>query len=457
MASLLSFLKSYASDFAPMHMPGGKRSFASPLPYDLDVTDLEATDDLYRPAGILKDLQDRIAACWGAERSFLLVNGSTAGVLAAVRATGTGPILAARNSHKSFYNASELCRRETVFVCPEQEEGIFGSVDPEAVRDALDNNPSIKTVFLTSPTYEGVVSDVRSIAEICREAGAVLIVDEAHGAHFGFSPLFPDSAVKCGADIVIQSLHKTLPALTQTAVLHCKEDFAEAVSRELPVFQTSSPSYILLASADECLRFLSSGDPFEPYERRLMALRDALGTLQTFRLLEGNRFFAYDPGKIVLRTRPPYTGSFCAGLLRSKFRIETEMSAPSYFLAMTSACDTDALYARFLNAVRKTDEELALRPDLWESPEDVRPVPFVLPEKVMEPFEVRSYNVNICSLFTCPGRVSADYVWAYPPGIPLLVPGERIPPEFPETAEAYRNAGIPLRTSFRADGIAVLE
>ncbi|MBR4466942.1 MAG: aminotransferase class I/II-fold pyridoxal phosphate-dependent enzyme [Clostridia bacterium] len=454
MPSLLSFLKSYTKSFLPMHMPGGKRLFRSDLPYQWDVTDLEATDDLYRPSGVLKELQDRAAAVWGADCSFLLVNGSTSGILSAVRATGDGDILAARNSHKSFFNAAELCRRKTFFLCPESAQGIPGSIEPAQIRSALQAHPSVTTVFLTSPTYEGVVSDIASIAEICREAGATLIVDEAHGAHFGFASVFPESAVTLGADIVIQSLHKTLPALTQTAVLHCRSEWFERISRELPVFQTSSPSYILLASADECIRYISDGSYFEEYAERLSGLRAKLAKLNHLKLLDGSHFYGYDPGKLVFLTPSGASGADCANLLRNRFGIETEMSLPRYFLAMTSVCDTEETFSRFLDAVRATDDLIACadRPESTNLPRYV----FSLPEKVLESFEVRNLRMNICSYKDSPNRISAEYVFAYPPGIPILIPGERIPENFPETVSRFAAAGCPLRFAFGADdGIAV--
>ena len=458
--SLLSELQKFSDTTLPMHMPGGKRRFSSALPYQWDVTDMAATDDLYHPSGMLKDLQDRIAELWKAECSFALVNGSTGGILAAVRATGDGDLLAARNAHRSFYHAAELCRRNLFFVCPAPADGLCGSVTPEQIRSGLEEHPSVTTVFLTSPTYEGVVSDIRSIARICREKQVTLIVDEAHGAHFGFSPLFPESAVTCGADIVVQSLHKTLPALTQTAVLHCRKPFADAVSRELAVFQTSSPSFLLLASADECVRFIREEDPFPAYERRLTDLRGALGGLKAIRLLTGESFFGYDPGKIVLFPRPPFTGPYCADFLRADGRIELEMTAPGFFLAMTSVCDTDELYGRFCRSVARLDERISLEPDVRSSP---LPVSCPLPEKVFEPFAARGKKANICSLSQSAGRVSADTVWSYPPGIPLLLPGERIPEDFPSLVRSHLQSGVPLYASSRGllagpdDAIRILD
>ena len=439
--SLLSFLDEYGKTYLPMHMPGGKRSFRSRLPYRWDVTDLEATDDLYRPRGILKDLQEKASSLWHAERSFLLVNGSTGGILSAVRATGPGDLLIGRNAHRSVYNAAELCRRKLHFIRPEERNGIAGSIPPAAVAAALDGNRSVTAVLITSPTYEGVVSDIAAIADICRSRGVPLIVDEAHGAHLGFHSYFPESAVRQGADIVIQSLHKTLPALTQTALLHCRASLAEAVLRELAVFQTSSPSYLLLASADECFRFLESPEPFARYAERLDSFRRGLSGLARLTLLDGRDFHGYDPGKLVFLTGSSLSGKQCADWLRTEEKVETELSAPGYFLAMTSVCDPPKHFRRFGDALRKLDAVSPLLPGC-----SLPSACGMRPEKVMEPFDVRSLDTNICSFISSPSRISADYVWAYPPGVPLLIPGERIPEEVPDVARAYAGAGVPLRT-----------
>lgn len=191
-----------------------------------------------------------------------LVNGSTGGVLAAIRSVCKegDKILVARNCHKSVFNAVELFGLNPVYVLPTyfEEYGFYGSVYPSSVKKAFEENPDIKLVVVTSPTYEGIISDIKSIAEICREHGAILFVDEAHGAHLGLCKKFHESARTLGADIVVNSLHKTLPSLTQTALLSVCTDRVDTaiVDKNLAVFQTSSPSYVLMASMDGCVRML---------------------------------------------------------------------------------------------------------------------------------------------------------------------------------------------------------
>ena len=430
--TLLEHLKTYTGTMLPMHMPGGKRRFDSDLPYGWDVTEVEGTDDLHDPHGILAEMQDRAAALWGADRSFVLVNGSTGGILSAIRATGDGELLMGRNCHKSVYNAAALCRRTTHYVLPVEEE-----VLPADLASALDAHPAVTTVLITSPTYHGVISDISALAEICHGRNVTLMVDEAHGAHLGFS--FGQSAVSLGADIVIQSLHKTLPALTQTAVLHCKERYASAIARENAVFETSSPSYILMASADECFAFLSSTSgkqAMEAYKQNLLTVREKLRKgLQNFRLMESPR---YDMGKLVILTHgTDCTGRELADRLRTDYRMETEMSLPHSLTAMTSPCDTEKELNAFADAVLEIDKTVhtAHTPALPAA---------TLPKQVYPAYAVYGKEGSCLPIEKAVGKISLSYLWAYPPGIPLLVPGEQVDETLLHTVKQYENAGIPL-------------
>lgn len=442
--TLLEHLKQYTQTTLPMHMPGGKRRFVSELPYQWDVTEVEGTDDLHDPHGILLEMQSRAASLWGAEQSFVLVNGSTGGILSAVRATGDGAVLMGRNCHKSVYNAVSLCRREARYLLPTE-----GEILPAHVEQALTDNENITTLVITSPTYEGVISDIKSISEICHRHGVTLIVDEAHGAHLGFA--FGESAVTLGADIVIQSLHKTLPALTQTAVLHCKKAFAPAIARENAVFESSSPSYILMASADECFAFLASEagkKAMEDYKDNLLAVREKLKRkLTRFRLLETPR---YDMGKLVILTEgTDTTGKALAEALREDHRIETEMALPHSLTAMTSVCDGEAELNAFAEAVLALDKQAS------PAPAAVLPA-LSLPQKVCEPFELRGKEGKPCPMEEAIGEISLSYLWAYPPGIPLLVPGERVDKPLADSLQAYREAGIPLHGLSADNALSVL-
>ena len=212
-------------------MPGHKRNRASSADdflFERDITEISGFDNLHHAEGILKEAQEYAAQIYGTKKCFFSVNGSTAALLAAVSASVNkgGKILVARNCHKAVYHAIYLRELVPTYIYPQSDNdlGINGSISVSRVERYLEENPKIEAVLITSPTYDGVVSDVRKIAETAHKHGIPLIVDEAHGAHFRFSDYFPVSAADLGADVVIQSFHKTLPAMTQTAVLHLCSD-----------------------------------------------------------------------------------------------------------------------------------------------------------------------------------------------------------------------------------------
>ena len=266
MERLYDKLKAYSeSDFYAFHMPGHKRNKALlgiELPYDLDITEIDGFDDLHHADGILKEEQERAARVFGAEESHFLVNGSTAGILSAVMGcTHRGDkILVARHCHKSIYHAIYMNGLVPRYVYPEFDISMHmnGEISKEDVAKALAAEPDIKAVVIVSPNYDGVVSDVKGIAEVAHSYRIRLIVDEAHGPHFGFHPAFPGRANDLGADVVINSLHKTLPSLTQTAILHINGKLANRrrIKKYLDMLQSSSPSYIFMASLDACVDFL---------------------------------------------------------------------------------------------------------------------------------------------------------------------------------------------------------
>jgi arginine/lysine/ornithine decarboxylase len=228
--TLLELLQTYSqSDALPMHMPGHKRNTAL-FPYletlgaALDITEIDSFGNLHAPEGILAERMTQAARLWGSKQAWWLVGGSTCGLLAAIdAATNAGDkVLLGRNCHKSVYNACMLCHLETAYIQPHSfpHHCFADIITPQQVEQALAEHPDTRLVVLTSPTYEGLTSDILAISKIVHAHNAVLLVDEAHGGHLGFDNHFPTSAVKLGADMVVQSLHKTLPSLTQTALLH---------------------------------------------------------------------------------------------------------------------------------------------------------------------------------------------------------------------------------------------
>ena len=243
--SLYKRLVKYSdSDYYPFHMPGHKRNtdiIDMISPYKIDITEIENFDNLHNANDVIKSLMNRIAKMYGSKRSYILVNGSTCGIMAAISSVVKmgDEIALARNCHKSVYNAVYINKLKCNYIVPKVNEyGIFGQIEIEDVEEIFNRNPKVKVVVITSPTYEGIVSDIEGIAKYVHKKGGILIVDEAHGAHFKFDNYFPNSAVESGADIVIESIHKTLPAMTQTSILHiCSENIDEKkVERFLSIY-----------------------------------------------------------------------------------------------------------------------------------------------------------------------------------------------------------------------------
>ena len=454
------------SGIYPLHMPGHKRrpGPCPGLPYEWDVTEVEGTDDLHDARGILKEAMDRTAALYGADYTRYLVGGSTCGILAGIRAAlrHGDRVAVARNCHKSVYHAIELCGLETVWILPETvpDYRICGSVSPEAVRCLLQTDPSIRAVILTSPTYEGVLSNIGAIAAHCHAHEIPLIVDEAHGAHLGlFSGTgFPAGALSCGADLVIQSPHKTLPSLTQTAWLHLRGDriSAGALERELDIFETSSPSYPLLASLDACTGLLEAEgySLFRGWQQRLSAFYEGAAALRRFRILgreagemSRDTVYAFDPGKILIACPTgQMTGQALARLLRDRYLLETEMALGDCVLAMTSPADAPSALQRLLEALLALEGSPRLFSDPAEgSGEDIPPLP--APETVLPVGQAVRMDMEAVPLAAAAGRICGEYLYCYPPGIPVCAPGERITVRVLSRIRSLEASGCRIRRS----------
>lgn len=454
---LLERLELYSgSGVCPMHMPGHKRAeLGGPLPWALDITEIDGFDNLHGAEGVLRESMDRAARLWGADSSFFLINGSTCGILAGICAAARpgDTVLLPRGCHKAVYHALELRGLKPVYlpVALDSGFGVSASLSPADVSTALSAHPEARLVVVTSPTYEGVVSDISAIAAAAHRHGVPLLVDEAHGAHLGFHPDFPSSAVRSGADMVIQSLHKTLPSLTQTAVAHLSGPLVDAgeFARQLSIFETSSPSYLLMGAMDRCVRLLENRAPalFSTYVDNLRRFDDGISGLRRLRVLchGGDKvedhpgFFAFDPGKLVISTRrTALTGPALMDLLRREHRIELEMALGDYALAMTSICDTGESLGHLAQALVTVDRALSAAPDQMAVP--LPPIP----PMALTPAEARLRPWETVPAAQAAGRISGEMVWAYPPGIPLLVPGEEITPALLQALSAMVSSGVRL-------------
>lgn len=450
MSELLDSLKTYAdSDYLPMHMPGHKRRMGEMgNPFFIDITEIDGFDDLHNAKGILKEAQKRAADIYHAEETYYLINGSTAGVLSAVSGSVSfgGKILLARNSHKSAYHAALLRGLTVHYLYPQSIDrwGINGGILPADVDNMLQKEPGIEAVMLTSPTYDGVVSDVREIARIAHHYGVPLIVDAAHGAHFPFSSYFPEDAVSAGADIVIHSLHKTLPSLTQTALLHLNGNLIdkEKIKNFLDIYQTSSPSYVLMASIDTCIKWAAEHrDAFESFCKRLEGLLESLREMNCLTLIEVP---GMDITKVLISVQGlPISGLELAERLRSTYHIEVEMACSSYLCAITTVADREEDLSRLQTALLEIDKGLlATKQSNKKSAPKTESA--LRTKSVCTLLKASEAEKEQCALSDAKGRISGDFVALYPPGIPLLAPGEVISEEMILRIRSYQQDGFVL-------------
>lgn len=358
-------------------------------------------------------------------------------------------ILVARNCHKSVYNAIELNFLEPVFIEPEKNEfNIDLDISAEQVENALKEHQDIKLVVITSPNYEGVISNIKRISEIAHMYNIPVLVDEAHGAHLNFvKELKEAEAINSGADIVVQSLHKTLPALTQTAIMHIQGNMVSEnkVERALDIFETSSPSYILMSSIDECLTIIEEKgiDLFEKYEDNLKEFYTKINELKKLKVLRNHIKNKYDIGKIVVITEGTnINGKQLADILRIKYNIEVEMANVNYIIAMTSICDTNRNFEKLADALIEVDERLEYKNEKEQK------YSTNIPERKMSIKETEMLeNFKFVNFRQALGMVSKEYIWIYPPGIPIITPGEVISQEIIEKLESIMQSDISVKTS----------
>ena len=449
----------------PFHMPGHKRNpdFAYLLGAErIDVTEIDGTDNLHDANGVLKDAMDFAADAYRVRATRFLVNGSTCGILAGIRtlARRGDRVLIARNCHKSVYNAVEILGLVPEYVLPEylDEFGFYGSINPQKVDEML-KKTGAKLVVVTSPTYEGVLSDVKKIAEVCHSHGAVLFVDEAHGAHLGLDAHFKKSARELGADLVVNSLHKTMPSLTQTALLHVCSDRVDVkrLDESLQMFETSSPSYVLMNSIDACVRYAKQNpEMLDKWAVRVSALRDELSDLKRIKLFskavlhgaDKQKVFDVDETKLVFSTaNTNLSGVEFADELTPPYDIELEMASKDYAIAMTGAGDTKDMYFVLSSAVKHIDD--GAKP-CAENCQNTMTAPFdFLPQKVFNPCGIDGLNTKCVKIDEAVGKTSAENIWAYPPGSPIVVKGEIIDEKTLAYLKDLRANGVSVSSSLK--------
>lgn len=451
------------SEVYPMHMPGHKRNnkIGEMInPYEIDVTEIEGLDNLFHSEGILKEGMERAGFLYNSLHTDYLVGGSSAGILSGISAcTNKGDkVLVARNCHKSVYNTIYLNELKPVYIYPQTEDkfGVHCGISPGEIEKLLIKHKDIKLIIITSPTYEGIISDIRGISEIAHKYKIPLFVDEAHGAHLGFNSYFPKNSIELGADIVVHSLHKTLPSFTQTGLLHVNGDLVdyEQIQYYLSVFQSSSPSYILMSSIDNCINLLinKKEELFIYYVKQLEVFYEKIEGLKHLKILtnKNTQSYDFDPSKIVVSTRATnMTGMDLYKLLLEEYKIQVEMVSKDYIIAMTSICDTDIGFSRLVKALLEIDGNIKDNKHVsnkksYNSVLDIKTL-YKDTEIIMTSYKAKKSPSETVSFKDSEGRISSEYIYLYPPGIPIIVPGERINSTHIDYLLHYKELGLSVQ------------
>lgn len=433
LAELIGFRK---KEKVSMHIPGHKSgrglgAYFVRNAFDIDVTEVEGTDDLQNPTGILSDAQKRCAKAFGAYKSYFLTEGSSLGLRAAVIAAcgRGGKLLIDRTCHKSVVSGIILGGIEPIFISPDfdKEKGLYVGVSAAAIGHMLEQNPDICGAVITSPTYYGICSDIAEIAAVLHSRGKILIVDEAHGAHFAFSRELPKSAVSLGADVCIQSAHKTLPALGQCSLLHVSQNSlinTNRLEKILTLLRTTSPSYLLMTSIDESVRVMNKCGGYKILRliREIERLKTEVSEKTVISFLDSkNLFREQDKTRIVADfSKVEISGKFAEELLINEFGIYPEMSDNRYVVFVPSVSTTKREIRQLCAALisiggRRFKDSRA---------EQNTPLPDIKLEYI--PCEVTDMMCEGVDIKNCVGRVSAQVISVCPPGAAIVVPGQII-------------------------------
>ncbi len=432
-------------DVVPFDVPGHKRGKGIPELVDffgmdildIDYNSMKCLDNIGNPTGVIKEAHELMADLYGASHAFFLTNGTTSGVQAMIMsACDCGDqVILPRNVHKSVINGLIIAGVRPVYIQPEvsYDLGITVGVTPEKVEEAIIANPDAKAVFLINPTYYGVVSDLEKIIAVCKKYDKAILVDEAHGAHLPFHEELPSSAIALGADMAAVSTHKTGGSLTQSSVLLLNEDTIqrERVCSILNMMQTTSASYLLLASLDGARKILATRGQ-EIFTNALEISRYAREKINKIpgcyafgkELIDGKGVFDFDETKLSINTsKLGITGLEVYDILRNEYHIQMELADVHNIMAIISLGDhyeaVDKLVAALTDISKKYSKDKEIKNTVvLENPE------VVLPPR--EAFYKKRRRVPIES---SEGEICGEFCMVYPPGVPILTPGEKITKE----------------------------
>jgi len=432
-------------------MPGNKagkgfsrdgigKIFAENLGF-LDITEVESLDNLHHPEGVIKEAQELLAKLYKVKRAYFLVNGSSGGNLAAIfSAFNEGDeVLVERNCHRSVYNGLILRKLKVTYIEPkvQVQGGLFLPPDREAIYKALDRSNNPKGIILTYPNYFGITYNIEDIICDLKNKGLKIIIDEAHGAHFGINDKLPINVAKV-ADYTVVSAHKTLPALTGGSYL-LVNDKSKEIDFYVSAFMTTSPSYLIMASLDYARYYLETygRDDYEELIKIAQVWKKKINSLQKVKILSKRELpndYNIDLSRYVVTLNEGYSGHKLLDYLR-KNNIQAEMSFQNGLVLILSPFKAKENLQKLYEVIDKLKIEMIR--------DDSKTISFnqSMPKKALEPFEVFLHEGKKISLNNSIGRTAREAIVPYPPGIPLISPGEIINEEIIKAVKNYIDAG----------------
>lgn len=464
-APLFDALRAYVNEgVVPFHVPGHKQGragdaefleFIGHNAFSIDLTCMEDLDNISNPKSSILAAEQLAADAFEADHAFFLCNGTSSGIQAMIVAACQpgDKVLVPRNAHKSVIGGIILSGAEPVYIQPELNDylGIAMGITPEAVQAAIEANPDVKALFIINPTYYGVASDLKRIVDICHDHNMLVLVDEAHGGHFGFHEELPLSAMQAGADVSSMSTHKLTGSLTQSSMLLMRENDHLKASRlksVLNLTQTTSPSYILLASLDASRRLMA--EQGQALVQRSLELsrwaRNELANVPGLYIFGDDLVgkpgcFGHDPTKVAVCVRGlGISGYEFERSLRQERHVQVELSDFYNSLFLFGIGDTEETAAAMVEACRYIATKYSQH-TLHNTESSMPPIP----ELIVSPrFAYYSETVSV-PLEEAEDEISAEMVMAYPPGIPVLCPGERISWEIIRYIQTMREANLNIQ------------
>lgn len=461
-APLFDALRKYVNDKTiPFHVPGHKqgntidaefKDFLGQSIFKIDLTTFKALDSLHKPVGVIKEAQELASEVYGSDYSFFCINGTSGAILAMIMSVvkEKEKILIPRNVHKSITAAIILSGAIPIYMEPEIDNylGIAHGVSCENVLNSLNKNRDAKAVLIINPTYYGVSTDIKKITQIVHSFNIPLIVDEAHGPHLYFSNKLPSSALEAGCDMCAQSTHKLLTSLTQSSMLHIKSKFInpQKVQQILNLLQTTSPSYILMSSLDTCRRqmalkgkeLIESSINLAQYARNKI---NEIPGLYCFgnEIINKKGIYDVDPTKLTICCRKlGITGYELYNILSKEYNIQLELADFYNVLAICSLGDNKNSIDALIYSLSKISNKLCKNKELKENFLNLPSIP----EQILDPRKAFFTEKETYPLNESIGKISGEFILSYPPGIPILCPGEIITEEIIKYVYDLKKAGL---------------